>query len=1092
MDVVKLDIFENVSSENKSSLSNNNKKKSLFYQKFKSLKGSNKINNPTPENVIDLADIESTSHEVNENVVFSTSQDVDIKEIENENIQKINSYSSSEIKSLLSEVFSTLKPEQIEFLKTRAKKKIVTKDLNKPVDLEEEKTKWMKPIEEVTAPSKRTLIDGDKYRFDFEGRILSYPDNNMNIKLNEILPDEEEKVLLHHGDEPSSPGYTIDELIHLSRSTFKAQRNPALKALKNIIYKAKRWLYKIPKENQEIYYVNTILLTHILNDGKLFIVLRQLIDESNLSTLSTTFEVLHALITNDCDEKVYSLVRRSWKGYESYPLYVYNKFEGKMEEETTDIEKVQLDLVLGYVSINFLERVRYILEVLNPSVNIIKNILEIILRFSRHSAEVSEEIVKCPRFLYVLKSFLNHEDKRIVYLTIKIIHALCQSSRVACKFCIKEELISMLVQYFIPIKDISEEKTDMNIKIAIESLYTWEACLRYGLNIESTLNYLQMFTDMMKSNAYPSVKLIKSAILRIFEAMTELAINLKENEPIPKGKILWSVISPLFHQALQILKNSSSIEDIDEHYYKSSAGHLISTYIERILNTQGFELDEERFQIQKIGHTIILPYLLSSYFSDLLSYCMNEEFWDENSDKNDILNVDKYCVSMVNHPSLSWKSQFFRQSTSYKGITLSVLMNNLLSMLRVINIIGQIDPLFGATLTASEIAGPLQVILKNYSTHAMKYSSSKPFLYCSRIIHYSAYYLIKLLYHQSSIAQDASLICLGCLLPGDVEMAIYLVTRVIFFSHEDDPTFDLSNLNLQPKLVTFYYNLLNEENKNFSEADPSSKPSLNLLLDKSSMPLGKTWPYLPIIHYKEFIHSDKDGKISIKQGTSFVRDALIFIKNLEETSGGYTNKIKRSTKLYTIMNCFLLSHDIFSDEQVKSLLENLFNAYIDKGWEPVNLSFSINVELLKNVINAWANESYGDKTLGYFIVAWSLAGACLTEKQIEQSKHKEDLKSLENELWIEIEKLWHLLPDPPKNLEKYFYDVGMRRSSLIPHYIKCLKSPHITTEVGKQSIYPQIFISNIETYLSDPNVNQFEKMYTKKMIVDNEISMINI
>lgn len=59
-------------------------------------------------------------------------------------------------------------------------------------------------------------------RFDFEGRLVSM-ESGARIGMHEGLH--------HHGDQPAAAGYTLAELMRLSRSTVPAQRVQALRML---------------------------------------------------------------------------------------------------------------------------------------------------------------------------------------------------------------------------------------------------------------------------------------------------------------------------------------------------------------------------------------------------------------------------------------------------------------------------------------------------------------------------------------------------------------------------------------------------------------------------------------------------------------------------------------------------------------------------------------------------------------------------------------------------------------------------------------------------------------------------------------------
>lgn len=66
--------------------------------------------------------------------------------------------------------------------------------------------------------------EGRQARFDFHGNLV-----NQSQDIPEYLG------LHHHGDDPSSAGYTLEELIVLARSSFLQQRVLALQVLARII-----------------------------------------------------------------------------------------------------------------------------------------------------------------------------------------------------------------------------------------------------------------------------------------------------------------------------------------------------------------------------------------------------------------------------------------------------------------------------------------------------------------------------------------------------------------------------------------------------------------------------------------------------------------------------------------------------------------------------------------------------------------------------------------------------------------------------------------------------------------------------------------
>lgn len=94
------------------------------------------------------------------------------------------------------------------------------------------KLSWMQPLPETSSydPSAESLPIS-AIRFDFRGRLLP-------PRLSSQLPST--IGLHHHAHAPSAAGYTIQELAHLARSTFPAQRCIAMQTLGRILYRLGR------------------------------------------------------------------------------------------------------------------------------------------------------------------------------------------------------------------------------------------------------------------------------------------------------------------------------------------------------------------------------------------------------------------------------------------------------------------------------------------------------------------------------------------------------------------------------------------------------------------------------------------------------------------------------------------------------------------------------------------------------------------------------------------------------------------------------------------------------------------------------------
>lgn len=141
-------------------------------------------------------------------------------------------------------------------------------------EFEAHKLAWMK---DVSVPDLRKT-HGFEARFDFQGYLLPYSAAQI---------DERNRHLYHHGDEPERPGYTLQELLLLSRSNVIQQRVLALNTLGNILSLDQTGIYDkvidIPIE-------------------QVFFVLRVCMDDNTPSVLTASIKALRNLVYFQLDE----------------------------------------------------------------------------------------------------------------------------------------------------------------------------------------------------------------------------------------------------------------------------------------------------------------------------------------------------------------------------------------------------------------------------------------------------------------------------------------------------------------------------------------------------------------------------------------------------------------------------------------------------------------------------------------------------------------------------------------------------------------------------------------------------------------------
>lgn len=248
----------------------------------------------------------------NSNVI----ENAEAASIHKENVEFLQKHDEDEILEEKKRLLGTLDPSLIQFLKNKRKPKlpIVSENIESDVEMKTEKQFMVEPESladidvlkdensknwlhfDVIEPAKLEwmrdlpknmpqLKPGEQYeaRFDWKGVLLPF-----NPKDDDAAANSSELYL--HGDDSHRPGYTLQELFRLARSTVVQQRISALRAVGGILS-----IY-----NQGYY--DGIFELPI---SKVFFLLRYAFDDNTPAMLEESAKALSALFYNETDE-VYS------------------------------------------------------------------------------------------------------------------------------------------------------------------------------------------------------------------------------------------------------------------------------------------------------------------------------------------------------------------------------------------------------------------------------------------------------------------------------------------------------------------------------------------------------------------------------------------------------------------------------------------------------------------------------------------------------------------------------------------------------------------------------------------------------------------
>lgn len=207
-------------------------------------------------------------------------------------------------------------------------------------EVEQVKLEWMTDLPE-TKTNDSAPEEPYNARFDFDGILLPFKDDNVAVN----------SGLHHHGDEPERPGYSLQELLQLSRSSTQQQRCTAITTLGNIMDKSKKGIYDKVLEPSPLV---------ALNSKNIFYLLRISIDDSSVAVVTAALQALRSFLYNSADE-IFLDKLFGWKyddGLFNVPELLPPKNDVDNYDELKDNEFVQLDVVGAAIRSDLILRLR--------------------------------------------------------------------------------------------------------------------------------------------------------------------------------------------------------------------------------------------------------------------------------------------------------------------------------------------------------------------------------------------------------------------------------------------------------------------------------------------------------------------------------------------------------------------------------------------------------------------------------------------------------------------------------------------------------------------------------------------------------------
>uniref|UniRef100_A0A8C1WNK5 RNA polymerase II associated protein 1 n=1 Tax=Cyprinus carpio TaxID=7962 RepID=A0A8C1WNK5_CYPCA len=467
--------------------------------------------------------------------------------------------------------------------------------------VESEKLEWTR---DLPAPRKQSTKKAMQARFDFAGTLIP-PTKDLPTHLG----------LHHHGEEPELAGYSLQELFLLSRSQLNQQRNLAVSTLANVLAKARAGEY--------ISSLKGSVLSSLLDAGLLFL-LRFSLDDSVEGVMSAAVHALRALLVSSDDEECLDNAFPWLLGMATFPLLptaqededdegldeTIKETAREKEEKKTDHDVASQDVVKGFLKMQGLPRLRYILEVVRPSPRVVLDILEVLIRIARHSTAAATQILACPRLMNtVISEFLpcswapaTSQALSSLYglpvaLAMKLLRVLASAGRHACARILNslggKELLSRFV-----VVEPSEMllETGEALRCSTEALRLFAVAASYG---QACNLYTDLYPVLVKrlqagnllcasSEAVPILELDRiKALMVLLTRVTQTAgcheelqrglVSAQGTECPPPPPVVWSHVTGLQPTVISSLKGF--VRALDGPAQMSSALILLPSYL---------------------------------------------------------------------------------------------------------------------------------------------------------------------------------------------------------------------------------------------------------------------------------------------------------------------------------------------------------------------------------------------------------------------------------------------------------------------------------------------------------------------------------
>ncbi|EQC27424.1 hypothetical protein SDRG_14750 [Saprolegnia diclina VS20] len=418
-------------------------------------------------------------------------------DIQADNDSAIANMSLDEIKSAQDELHASLSPEVLAMFRNRAKAKApapavappavappvaATPRTQRPLprvsndaelasavqglpDEERAKHEWMTSLPPTTSSSSTAV------RVDFDGHVLPATDG--------LLPPSH-SGLYHHGDDPDRPGYTIEELVLLARSTVASQRVVACTVLGKVL--------RQPEDSA-------------IAVGPIALALRHALDDANQSVLTAGIDALHAALVR------FDVLCIQPTGVAMTPVDRFGKLrvvrylqpaakqdtdeddDGDKDPDDVPMELKELaaaDAIQALLKTHLPFRLRHLLSLSSlRGTRSHDQVLDLCVALAMHSRRAATHLLEVKGMTSVLLELLSHEGIDDVLATLAmrrktmvLLRRLCQANAALAAVCLQDQLLTAT-------KVVLAIRHPGLLPLQLDALRLWSVCLSYGIDLHS-------------------------------------------------------------------------------------------------------------------------------------------------------------------------------------------------------------------------------------------------------------------------------------------------------------------------------------------------------------------------------------------------------------------------------------------------------------------------------------------------------------------------------------------------------------------------------------------------------------------------------